>query len=218
MTVMTERSNPLGLTLFERLQFDASGEVLRKQARHFEAERRALERAWQNTPHDDAAARAALTSLEQALKAAENVMQAAADSLGRSWAQALLDATDNAIEADDEPGMAKFLMDSALLAIEMKFNGSALSILDTLIQIDPSQPLARLMRAQLFCRVSKEHEGRHQLLQLIEEFPDLHMASAMLAVEDRKTNTPGWQGLAESVVANGDDPASEEVARVALGT
>jgi hypothetical protein len=206
--------NPLGLTLFERLQCDPSGHVLRQCVRQFEAESRALERAWQNTPHDDVRTRAALSALEQALKAAEGVMQAAAHSVGQSWAHAKLQAAD---VAGDEPGMAKFLMDSALLAIGMKFFGSAMSILDTLIQIDPSQPLARLLRAQLFCRASKGHEGRHQLLQLIEEFPDLHMASAMLAIEDRKTNTPGWQGLAESVVANGDDPASEEVARFALG-
>jgi Bacterial type III secretion protein (HrpB1_HrpK) len=207
----------LGKTLFERLHEDYTGELLQTYVQQFEREKRTLELQLRRAPTWQAPACAALTSKEEALKAAEKIVQAVAWAF-RAPGQAVAAAPEDEAASNDvlDATSASFLLNTALLGVETNYYGSARSILDALIAIKPNLAVAKLLHAHLLCRVSDAFEGRHELLQLIEEFPNFHIASAILALEDRHANMAGWRGLAESITAHASDPTSEKVANFVL--
>ncbi len=122
----------------------------------------------------------------------------------------------NAAAPSAEEKLANFLLGMALLGVQTKYYASAMSILSLLIDLSPHLPVVRLMKAHLLYRVSDVFEGRHELLQLIEEFPEYHLAAAMLAMEDREAGVGGWRGLAESIATETMDPTSREMLRFVL--
>jgi predicted Zn-dependent protease len=112
--------------------------------------------------------------------------------------------------------LAGFLLDMALLGVQSRYYASARTIVEVLLELVPRSRTVRLLRAHLLFRVSQAFEGRHELLELIEEFPDDHLATAMLAMEDREAGLDGWRGLAESLSADAVDPTSKEILRFVL--
>lgn len=214
---------PLQKTLFERLNDDPTGELLCQFVAQFEHEKAILEYQLQQTTPVEPAVQTLLASKVDAFEAAGKIVQAAEDSFAPSPlsgaappAQAQQDATSLLSDADIEAGTKTFLLKTALLGVEMQYHASVKVILDALIRISPGLAVAKLLDAHLLCRVSDTFEGRHKLLQVIEEFPDFQIARAVLALEDRVANLDGWRGLAEEVVAQGGDQTSQEVASFVL--
>jgi Bacterial type III secretion protein (HrpB1_HrpK) len=201
----------LGQTLFERLQEDGSGELLQRYVEDFEAVKRTLTLLQASVPRDQAAA-AAVAHLEESLQASEKIVHAAVRTFGPP--SAVSTQRDSAADAARTTG---FLLNTSLLGVELQYHASVRTLLDALIQMQPKLAVAKLLHAHLLCRASDAFEGRHELLRLIEEFPGFHMASAMLALEDREANMAGWRGLAESVAEQGSDPTSEKVVHFVLG-
>jgi hypothetical protein len=219
MTTMSADDLPLFQlrpTLFERLNSDPSGQVLRQYVARFVAEKRALEHLVQRTPLLDTAAREILTLEDDAFEAAEKIVLGALRAFNGS-AAITADAPDPGAQAGEHK-TTNFLLTTALLGVEMKYYAAVRTLLDVLIEIKPDLALAKLLHAHLLCRVSDGHEGRRELLQLIEDFPGFHLASAMLAVEDRDANVAGWRGLAESVVEQGGDETSKKLVSVVLSS
>jgi lipopolysaccharide biosynthesis regulator YciM len=93
----------------------------------------------------------------------------------------------------------RFFLTMALLAIQARAYPVALSILNSLIALNVALPVSRLLLAYAYCRANPGHEGRQQLLEVVEQYPGFALARAMLALEDRARGLEGWQGLAESV-------------------
>jgi hypothetical protein len=111
----------------------------------------------------------------------------------------------------------KFLLNVALLGIEMTHFDAAREILRRIERLDPQLPLVRLMFIFLESRARGGLDGRHMLLQLIAEAPKFQMAKAMLALMDRQAAISGWRGLAESVLIEGGDETATRLAEIILG-
>lgn len=101
----------------------------------------------------------------------------------------------------------KFYLKMALLASQMGAFPAAATILNNLIALKVATPMARLMLAYVHGRADPTFSGRHQMLELVSEYPHFKMARALLALEDRERGVAGWQGVAESLVGGQDSSA-----------
>ena len=101
----------------------------------------------------------------------------------------------------------KFYLKMALLASQMGAFPAALTILNNLIALRAATPMARLMLAYIHVQADPTFSGRHQLLELVTEYPNFKLAKVLLALEDRERGVAGWQGLAESLVGGKDTSA-----------
>lgn len=197
----------LGKTLFERLQEGVGIELLLPIVVWVRSERRAL-------AIHRAQAMSARLAAPEVVDAAEAILRVAIGSFARGAAR--INAAHLQERQFTEHEATCLLLNAALLGVEMECNPAAGTILDAIMQRRPHLAIARLLHAHLLCRTSRGYEGRHALLQLVEDFPEFHPARAVLALEDRQTNRPGWRGLAEAIEAQDADGTSKQVAAFVL--
>ncbi len=116
-----------------------------------------------------------------------------------------------------ERSTLSFLLNVGLLGIELEYFGVARELLAAVKALRPDLPQVQLSGVFLESRAVGVLEARHELLRIIEDFPNFQMGAAMLALMDREARFAGWQGLAESVVDSSGDASALNLAEYVLG-
>jgi hypothetical protein len=121
------------------------------------------------------------------------------------------------MKASPEP-IIRLLLKVALMGIQARrFEGSS-HLLGHLAELPGNEVPARLLRAFLVYTATGALDGRHQLIDLLADHPNLQIARAFLALQDRDNGIFGWRGMAESVLGEPAAGAHADLARYVLGT
>ncbi len=120
------------------------------------------------------------------------------------------------MKPDAEP-VIKLLLKAALMGIQARRFEASSRLLDHLADLPGNEIPVRLLRAFLSYSAMGSLDGRHQLIDLLADHPDLQIARALLALQDRDNGGFGWQGLAESVLHAPTSGAHIKLARYVLG-
>ena len=112
----------------------------------------------------------------------------------------------------DDPLLLERLAETGFLATEFGLDHQAELIFRSLIRLRPGKPSPRIALAMVEARRGQMQSAIGQLRQIIEEYPDLELARAVLGTMLLHIGEPGALQFLEDIVARGGDPGAISVA------
>jgi predicted Zn-dependent protease len=112
----------------------------------------------------------------------------------------------------DDPLLLERLAETGFLATEFGLDHQAEFIFRHLIRLRPGKSSPRIALAMVEARCGRMHSAIEQLRQLMEEYPDLELARAVLGTMLLHVGEPGALQLLEDIVARSEDPGAVSVA------
>ena len=99
----------------------------------------------------------------------------------------------------------KVLLQTALLGPEIGAAQESQELVEHLIDLRPDLPHAPIFRAMSIFRLGRPNEGIAELKEVVERFPDSHLAKAMLGCCLQWSGQAGWMGLFDAVTHEAKD-------------